>query len=56
MHKIKAGLFGLGHLGKTHLKLIKEICNEREDVELAGIYDTDTEKNKMPHRFVVWDE
>ncbi|HQY19458.1 MAG TPA: Gfo/Idh/MocA family oxidoreductase [Ignavibacteria bacterium] len=47
MHKIKAGLFGLGHLGKTHLKLIKEICNEREDVELAGIYDTDTEKNKM---------
>jgi predicted dehydrogenase len=46
MKKIKAGLFGLGHLGKTHLKLIKEICSERNDIELTGIFDTDNEKNK----------
>ncbi|MBK7157480.1 MAG: Gfo/Idh/MocA family oxidoreductase [Ignavibacteria bacterium] len=47
MKKIKAGLFGLGHLGKTHLKLIKEICSERNDIELTGIFDTDIEKNKI---------
>ncbi|MBS1518386.1 MAG: Gfo/Idh/MocA family oxidoreductase [Bacteroidetes bacterium] len=45
MKKLKIGLFGLGHLGKTHLKLIKEICSERNDTELAGIYDSDKEKN-----------
>lgn len=46
MSKIKAGIFGLGHLGKTHLKLIKEICNERTEIELMGIFDIDKEKNK----------
>lgn len=45
MKKIRTGLFGLGHLGKTHLKLIKELCNERDDAELTGVFDTDTEKN-----------
>lgn len=45
MEKIKAGLFGLGHLGKTHLKLIREICSEREDAELTGVFDTDHSKN-----------
>lgn len=47
MEKIKAGLFGLGHLGKTHLKLLKEICSERNDVELIGLFDSDKEKNEV---------
>ncbi|MEO8665342.1 MAG: Gfo/Idh/MocA family oxidoreductase [Ignavibacteria bacterium] len=46
MEKLKIGLFGLGHLGKIHLKVLKEICQERNDIELAGIYDIDDEKNK----------
>lgn len=46
MNKIKAGIIGLGHLGKTHLKLVREICNERKDIELTGIFDTDQGKNK----------
>jgi len=46
MEKIRAGLFGLGHLGKSHLRILKEISNEREGIELVGIFDTDTEKNE----------
>ena len=45
MNKLKIGIFGLGHLGKTHLKLVKEICSERNDAELAGIFDINEEKN-----------
>lgn len=47
MVKIRTGLFGLGHLGKTHLKLLKELCSERDDVELLGIFDADKEKNEL---------
>ncbi len=46
MNKIIAGLFGLGHLGKSHLRILKEISNERNDFELAGVFDTDNEKSK----------
>lgn len=46
MSRIRAGLFGLGHLGKTHLKILKEICSERNEIELAGIFDIDTGKNR----------
>lgn len=46
MEKIKVGLFGLGHLGKTHLKILKEICIERNDVELMGVFDIDESKNE----------
>lgn len=46
MEKLKAGVFGLGHLGKIHLKLLKEICSERNDIEITGIFDIDKEKNK----------
>lgn len=46
MEKIKAGIFGMGHLGKIHLKVLKEICEERNDVEIAGVYDSDKEKNE----------
>ncbi|MEO1449374.1 MAG: Gfo/Idh/MocA family oxidoreductase [Bacteroidota bacterium] len=34
---IRLGLFGAGHLGKIHLKLLKEI----PDFELVGFFDTD---------------
>jgi predicted dehydrogenase len=46
MEKLKAGIFGMGHLGKIHLKVLKEICTERNDIEIAGVYDSDKEKNE----------
>ncbi len=46
MKKLKTGLFGLGHLGKIHLKVLKEICAERNDTEITGVFDTDDEKNR----------
>lgn len=39
---IKIGLIGLGHLGKIHLKLLKEI----EGFEIVGIYDVNDELKK----------
>ena len=33
---IKIGILGTGHLGRIHLKLIKEI----KDFELVGFYDS----------------
>ena len=39
---INAGLIGVGHLGKTHLKILKEISQENENINLIGIFDTDT--------------
>lgn len=46
MDKIKVGIIGCGHLGKMHLKNIKELEKERKDIELKGIYDIDIEKSK----------
>ncbi len=46
MEKIEVGIIGCGHLGKMHLKNIKEIEKERNDIELIGIYDIDLEKSK----------
>lgn len=37
---INIGLFGVGHLGKIHLKLLREIPQFR----IVGFFDTDTEK------------
>ncbi len=45
MKKIKAAVIGLGHLGSIHLKLINELAGERDDLELAGGYDSNEEKN-----------
>lgn len=39
---IKIGLIGLGHLGKIHLKLLKEI----DGFEIVGIYDVNDELKK----------
>ena len=36
--KIKIGLFGVGHLGTIHLRLLKELS---DDYEVVGVYDTD---------------
>ncbi len=35
--KVRIGVFGVGHLGKIHIKLLKEI----EGYELVGFYDPD---------------
>lgn len=40
---INASLIGVGHLGKTHLRILKEITSENENINLIGIYDTDPE-------------
>ena len=44
--KIRVGLFGVGHLGKVHLKLLKELASERSDFEIAGINDLNKENLK----------
>jgi len=44
--KIKLGLFGVGHLGKVHLKLLKELTGERDDFEVVGINDINVENLK----------
>ncbi len=36
MHKIRIGIFGVSHLGKVHLKLLREI----DAFEVVGFYDT----------------
>jgi predicted dehydrogenase len=43
---IKTGIIGVGHLGIMHLQNVLEICKERDDVRLIGIYDIDEKKNK----------
>jgi len=39
---IKVGLFGVGHLGKIHLRLLKEIPN----FQVIGFFDPDVEKSQ----------
>lgn len=39
--KIRVGIIGCGHLGKMHLKNLKEIEKENENIELTGIFDID---------------
>ncbi len=42
---IRTGVIGLGHLGSIHLKLISEICSEKSNIKLAGVFDADDKKN-----------
>ncbi len=42
MNKLKIGVAGTGHLGKFHIKLLKEI----ENCELVGIFDKDFDKSQ----------
>lgn len=43
---LKIGVLGAGHLGKIHLKLIKQIS----DYELIGFYDPDDEKSAVAEK------
>lgn len=40
---MKIGVFGAGHLGKIHIKLLKEI----EEFDLVGFYDSDKETSDL---------
>ena len=44
---LKVGVIGAGHLGKIHLKLLKEL---KEDYEVIGFYDSDRENAKKVNR------
>jgi predicted dehydrogenase len=50
MQKVKIGIVGVGHLGKRHLKLLKEI----EGAECIGIFDVDsTNANLIAQEYSV---
>ena len=42
MNKIRTGIIGIGHLGKLHASLYREV----EQADLIGVYDLDLEKAK----------
>ncbi len=44
---LKVGVLGAGHLGKIHLKLLKEL---KADYEVIGFYDPDRENAKKVNR------
>ena len=44
---LKIGVIGAGHLGKIHLKLLKEM---KDTYEVVGFYDTDRENAKLVNR------
>ena len=47
---LKIGVIGAGHLGKIHIRLLKEIA----DFELVGFFDLDTENRlKVEQEFGV---
>jgi predicted dehydrogenase len=45
--KIRIGIIGCGHLGKMHLKNLKDIGNEFEDIILEGIFDVNNEVTSL---------
>ncbi len=52
--KIKAGVIGCGHLGKLHIKNVKEIEEENKDVKLIGIYDVSKdEANGLAEKYGI---
>ena len=46
---LKVGVLGAGHLGKIHLKLLKEL---KADYEVIGFYDPDRENAKKVATFL----
>jgi len=44
MEKLKAGVIGVGHLGKIHARIYKEFP---ESIELVGVCDTDGSKEEV---------
>lgn len=52
--KIKAGVIGCGHLGKLHIKNVKEIEEDNKDVKLIGIYDINKdESNGLAEKYGI---
>jgi predicted dehydrogenase len=52
--KIKTGIIGCGHLGKLHIKNVKEIEAENDNVILAGIYDVNkTEADELAAKYNI---
>ena len=43
MEKLSIGVIGVGHLGKLHTKMLKQI----ENCELIGVYDTSPEQSNL---------
>ncbi len=43
MNKLPIGVIGVGHLGKLHTKMLKQI----ENCELVGVYDSSTEQARI---------
>ena len=43
---INTGIIGCGHLGRMHIKNLKEIERESDNIKLSGIFDIDLEKCK----------
>ncbi len=44
---LKVGVLGAGHLGKIHLKILKEL---KKDYEVIGFYDPDRENSKKVNK------
>lgn len=42
--KIRAGLIGCGHLGRFHLKNLKQIEKDNENISIVGFFDTNQKK------------
>lgn len=52
--KINVSVIGSGHLGRMHIKNLKEIERESDYVKLSGVYDIDSEKvNSVSSEFDV---
>ena len=43
MEKLSVGVIGVGHLGKLHTKMFKQIDN----CELVGVFDTNSDQAKL---------
>ncbi len=54
MTEIKVGIIGCGHLGKLHIKNIKEIESENENIRLIGLFDTNkSESDNLAIKYKV---
>ena len=42
MSRIKAGVIGVGNMGKNHVRLLTEM---KEDYELVGVFDLNSEQD-----------
>lgn len=44
--QLNIGLIGCGHLGMIHCKLLKQISDDRKDINFVGVYDSDNEHSE----------